>query len=254
MDVISYFQDTPLEMKLVKDRLQHRIFNYEPDEVSYHLGEGYFHLTQYGSLVFMGVPATERNAIIEELQGFISGEGAWKKMDSMDVVVDASAEYEVEFDHITLPLLDQRIAEIIMIEMAESAALHFYKKETEELLERTRGFTKRLERSGHIGMSGKRLRTFIGSSLNLKGKIMENLYLFDTPKSAWKDEFLNQLDKDLNKELEIHQRYRAIEDKLDIITENLSLFKDLMQHRHSSFLEWIIIILILIEVVHIFVK
>ncbi|MDA0973080.1 MAG: hypothetical protein O2867_05020 [Bacteroidetes bacterium] len=53
----------------------------------------------------------------------------------------------------------------------------------------------------------------------------------------------------MKQELEIHQRYRAIQYKLDIITENLSLFKDLMQHRHSSVLEWIIIVLILIEVI-----
>ncbi|WAC01401.1 hypothetical protein N7U66_15285 [Lacinutrix neustonica] len=43
-------------------------------------------------------------------------------------------------------------------------------------------------------------------------------------------------------------RYRLIHDRIDIIKENLELFKDIMDHKESSRLEWIIIILIIIEV------
>ena len=42
--------------------------------------------------------------------------------------------------------------------------------------------------------------------------------------------------------------YQDIEYKLKIVQENLTLFMELVQNRESTRLEWVIIILILIEV------
>jgi required for meiotic nuclear division protein 1 len=41
---------------------------------------------------------------------------------------------------------------------------------------------------------------------------------------------------------------------LEIVKENLDLFKDLLQYRNSIVLEWIIIILILVEVINLFIE
>ena len=55
----------------------------------------------------------------------------------------------------------------------------------------------------------------------------------------------------LNEELDFKNRFASIQHSLDIVKENLELFKDILQHKHSSLLEWIIIILILFEVIHV---
>lgn len=252
---VSYFLNSRIDIQTVKESLDFKFFHAENDEIFFIHGQsGFFHLTQYGSLVFLGVSENDRRAIIARIEDIMGVPDHFILEELLHVEIDPEKEYEVEFDHLTLPVLDQQTAQTSMIVMAESAALHFYRQKTDELLEKTRGFTARLSNTGHIGMSRRKLRTFIGNTLNLKGTITENLYLFDTPPIAWKTEFLNQLDKDLNQHMEIYPRYRAISYKLDIVTENLSLFKDLMQHRHSSFLEWIIIILILIEVVNMFIE
>lgn len=250
LDCVSYFLKNGHDLGLLRESLDHLVFKSEPDELFFRYGdEGYFHVTQYGSLVFLGLSEPDRQGVMRQLVKVNQGHSDYRYVEMLSISVDEHQEYEVDFDHLVLPFLDNRAAEIIMIAMSESAALHFYRDETDQLLEKTRAFTAKLESTGRIGIGGRRLKTFIGTVLNLKGQISENLYLFDTPQQAWKDEFLNQIDRDLKQELEIHQRYRAIQYKLDIITENLSLFKDLMQHRHSSVLEWIIIVLILIEVI-----
>ena len=57
----------------------------------------------------------------------------------------------------------------------------------------------------------------------------------------------------LKKTFDLQIRYRNIQEDLQIIKENLELFKDLMQYKKSNLLEWIVILLILIEVVNLVV-
>ena len=47
---------------------------------------------------------------------------------------------------------------------------------------------------------------------------------------------------------------RTIHEGLNIIKDNLELFRALMQHRNSNILEWIVIILILIEVLNLIIE
>ena len=52
-------------------------------------------------------------------------------------------------------------------------------------------------------------------------------------------------------ELEIVARHHGLQHNLDVISENLDFFKDILQHKHSSLLEWIIILLILFEILQV---
>ena len=110
-----------------------------------------------------------------------------------------------------------------------------------------------LENKGKLDISGNKLKRFIGKILNIKNKISENLYIFDSPDITWEDELLNKLNLELKQTFDLKDRYHVIHDRIDIIKENLELFKDIMDHRESSRLEWIIIILILVEVVDMFI-
>ena len=47
---------------------------------------------------------------------------------------------------------------------------------------------------------------------------------------------------------------RTIHEGLSIVRDNLEVFLGLLQHRNSSILEWIIIILILVEVLNLVIE
>ena len=74
-----------------------------------------------------------------------------------------------------------------------------------------------------------------------------------TPPETWEDENLNRIDQGLKKTFDLQDRYRDIREGLEIVRENLELFKDLLQYRNSTFLEWIIIILVALEVVNLLI-
>ena len=90
--------------------------------------------------------------------------------------------------------------------------------------------------------------------LSLKNKIAGNLYIFDSPEETWEDENLNKLDIGLKKTFDLQSRFRDIQEGLQIVKDNLEMFKDLLQYRNSVILDWVIIILIFLEVVNLMVE
>ena len=126
-----------------------------------------------------------------------------------------------------------------MLNTSQSVALDRYLEITEQLLEETNVHTKLLERKGKLNISGTNLKRFIGKVLNIKNEISENLYIFDSPDSTWENEDLNRLDMELKQTFDLKDRYRYISERIGIIKEDLELFKDIMEHRESSRLEWI---------------
>jgi required for meiotic nuclear division protein 1 len=54
----------------------------------------------------------------------------------------------------------------------------------------------------------------------------------------------------LKRNFDLQERFRNVSEGLAIVKDNLELFKDILQYRNSVFLEWIIIVLITIEVIH----
>ena len=91
-------------------------------------------------------------------------------------------------------------------------------------------------------------------TLLLKNRIAENIYVFDSPPETWEDESLNKIDNELKRTFDLQVRVRTISEGLAIIKDNLELFRGLMQYRNSNILEWIIILLILVEVLNLFVE
>jgi len=113
--------------------------------------------------------------------------------------------------------------------------------------------TQILERKGKIDLGGKELKKYIGRTLNLKNKIAGNLYIFDSPEETWENEDLNKLDIGLKKTFDLQSRFRTIQEGLQIVKDNLELFKDLLQYRNSVTLEWVVILLIFVEVLNLLV-
>ena len=89
---------------------------------------------------------------------------------------------------------------------------------------------------------------FLGRALNTQNDIAENIYIFDTPDLTWEDEYLDRLYQALMKHFDIKVRFSEIEYTLRIIEDNVTVFRDIIHQRESHLLEYIIIILILVEV------
>jgi uncharacterized Rmd1/YagE family protein len=173
---------------------------------------------------------------------------------SEEFLIETNAkENKIGYNKIEIVNADVEVLRLIMLNVSQSVALDFYSHQTTKLLEETNYHTQILEKKGGLGISGINLKKYIGKTLLLKNRIAENLYIFDAPPETWADENLNKIHNDLKRTFELQERFRNVSEGLQIVRDNLNLFKDLLQYRHSTVLEWIVIILIAVEVLNLFI-
>ncbi|MDD4883183.1 MAG: RMD1 family protein, partial [Sulfuricurvum sp.] len=77
---------------------------------------------------------------------------------------------------------------------------------------------------------------------------VSNLLLLDKPNILWDNEEAEALYNRLAFILELYDRHEIALSKLAQIKEDVMLVMDLINHKKSEFLEWIIIVLIAVEI------
>ncbi|WP_237275788.1 RMD1 family protein [Tenacibaculum ovolyticum] len=235
-----------------KDFEKYKLIKREHSFLLYKVNEqSYIYVKEYGSVVFINV---NEKLINSTLSLFLNEKKVISSLPSEEYTITFLDEIEVDFGTIQLKELNDDVAHIIMLNLAQSVALMNYVNKVSDLHDKTMVYSKQLEKTGNFKLSKVQMRKFIGKTMNFKNNIAENLFVFDTPDVAWNNKDLSGLDYKLKDELDIIKRHQGIENSLNVIKENLDLFNDILQHRYSSMLEWIIIILILFEIVQVIVE
>ncbi|MDY0779570.1 RMD1 family protein [Tenacibaculum sp. IB213877] len=249
----AYHLETRLQLNLIRKKFdKHTLIKREHSFLLYLINEqSYLYIKDYGSLVFINC---EDNFISETIHFLLETPKSLNDLPSESYKIIIDTKIEVDFGVIHVTTLDDNIAHIIMLNLAQSVALMNYVNKTSDLHDKTLVYSKQLEKTGSFKLSKLQMRKFIGRTMNLKNNIAEDLFVFDSPDLAWSNKDLSALDYKLKDELDVVKRHQGIENSLNIIKENLDLFNDIMQHKYSSMLEWIIIILILFEVVQVIIE
>jgi uncharacterized Rmd1/YagE family protein len=168
--------------------------------------------------------------------------------DELQITVADGLELNFDFNQVTLGKLDDKVIRIAMLNLAQSVALDYYHDIIENLLTEVKVFANQLELTGKLKISRKNMLKFIGKALNTQNDIAENIYIFDAPDQVWDDEYLDKFYQGLMRHFDLRVRFSEIEYTLRIIEDNLTVFREILHQRESSLLEYIIIILILVEV------
>ncbi|GLU44286.1 RMD1 family protein [Allomuricauda sp. NBRC 101325] len=238
----------------VRKSIQKELVFGDRDELFYAEGGSYLYIFKYGIVSFFGYDDATINQILMELKPFCED---WHESDLTDdllvELVSDETKTTATGNHVTLHNSDKESMRLTLLHLSQSVALDYFAGLSEQIMKETRAHTSYLEQNGKLDLGGKALKKYIAKVLNINNQISENLYIFDSHEVTWEDGELDRLDRGLKQIFDLKERYRTIKEQGNIIKENLSLFKDIMDHRESSRLEWIIIILILVEVVDLFI-
>ncbi|HET6255553.1 MAG TPA: RMD1 family protein [Puia sp.] len=251
--VVSYQIADSIDVKGFRTAYREGIVHYDADELFYKTGEGcYVYVFKYGVVCFYGYTEEGASAFLERIGSYCRNVFEQRLSEEFDVETNAQ-ENKFGYNKIEITKPDIEVLRLIMLNVSQSVALDYFSEQTNALQEETNSHTLNLERRGRLRISGGNLKKYIGKTLNLKNRIAENLYIFDSPPETWEDENLNRIDQGLKRTFDLQERYRDVREGLQIVRENLELFKDLLQYRNSTFLEWIIIILVALEVLNLLI-
>lgn len=253
LKVHAYQYSESIDVKSFKSNFTANLRYSSPDELFYEVENGRFvYVFKYGVICFLNYDAIKIAEFFKLMNPYTKNQFEDKLYEEFLIETDCK-QNSFGYNKIEIINSDSETLRLIMLNVSHSVALDFYSDQSDILLEGTNHQIQYLENEGKLDISGKNLRKYIGKTLNLKNKISQNLYIFDSPPETWEDENLSKIDIGLKKTFDLQIRYRNIQEDLQIIKENLELFKDLMQYKKSNLLEWIIILLILIEVVNLLV-
>lgn len=254
LKVLSFQVADSIDLKQFRTVFTANVHYADTDELFYQIEPyKYLYVFKYGIVSFLGYNEIDTTAFLQLITPYCKNFIEQRLSDEFDIETTAPA---IKYGYNKIEIPEPNIDEIrlIMLNASQSVALDHYNQQTNRLLEETNYHTQVLEKKGKIELGGIELKKYIGRTLNLKNKIAGNLYIFDSPEETWENEDLNKLDLGLKKTFDLQSRFRTTQEGLQIVRDNLELFKDLLQYRNSVVMEWIIILLILLEVINLVIE
>lgn len=252
--VLSYQIADSIDIKTFKSAFKADLHFGDTDELFYIIEEGrYIYIFKYGVVCFLNYDAIKISEFLSLISSYCKNKFDHSLEEEFKIQTNA-AKNKIGFNSIDIIGSDIEVLRLIMLNVSQSVALDYYHEQTTKLMEETNYHTQMLETRGRLDISGVKLKKYIGRTLILKNRITENLYIFDSPPETWEDENLNKIHNDLKRTFDLKERFRNIQEGLNIIKDNYELFRDLLQYRNSYRLELVIILLILVEVLNVFAQ
>jgi required for meiotic nuclear division protein 1 len=245
----AFLVASQLDIKGIKSFLDVKPLADSSSEIYYRFSEGkYQYYFNYGVIVFSGYTEDEMKWAIKAIQLFQRNPVANWLRDTHDIRVEPAEELQFEFNEVVVNTMSDKVMRIAMFNLAQSVAIDHYHTVADTLLAEVKSFAQELETTGKLSMGRTSMRKFVGRALNTQNDIAENIYIFDAPEQVWDDQFLDKLHQGLIRHFDLRVRFSELEYTMRIIEDNLTVFRELAHQRESSLLEWIIILLIFVEV------
>ncbi len=155
--------------------------------------------------------------------------------------------FEVTNEAIHLQAISTLNLNVIALAVSQSVGMERYEKRLESLFAQSRRIVESIHtysftRRGRLMQFAKRLAL-------TRHDMVSNLLLLDKPNILWDNEEAEALYNRLAFVLELYDRHEIALSKLSQIKEDVMLVMDIINHKKSEFLEWIIIVLIAVEIV-----
>nr|XP_045581651.1 uncharacterized protein LOC123745298 [Procambarus clarkii] len=132
--------------------------------------------------------------------------------------------------------------------MAMSVKLGIWESSLDKYIDNIEYVSEELSKTGHVVLSQNQVLQRMGQLFALRHLINLSSDLLDVPDFYWDHEDLELLYKRVSDHLSVSKRTSVMNVKLNHCIELMELLKSHLSEQHASRLEWIIIILIMVEV------
>lgn len=163
-------------------------------------------------------------------------------------VMSIDTNDRLRMEIITLNTDDPQFKLAFSYAMAQSVKLEAFEEAVKDAIKKSSTLPEEIATKGTISLSRRAIFKRMGEIFIARSSINLNLEYLDVPEFFWRNPNLEPYYIMTKKFLDIPSRVMALNQKLDVLQELLGILNSQVEHRHSSLLEMIIIVLIGVEI------
>ena len=208
------------------------------------------YLYSFGVVVFFNCPEASQAAFFDRFAAsnpLFARPDAGSSHENYSMQICPGQELAVTNDGAQLPQELPVCRDIIASILAMSVALEQIEAGLDKAFDGMEELIARLER-GKLALSDRVMARSAATILNFRHRSLASIMILDKPEITWESEEADRLYSALANLFELNQRYRQLRHKADTLLDINGVFTGLSHARRSARLEWIIIVLIAIEI------
>ncbi|MGD0465848.1 MAG: RMD1 family protein [Gammaproteobacteria bacterium] len=201
----------------------------------------------YGAVVYWGITEQLEAKILATLTDCCADKLGAEDDDAFSYSYGDKAK--IAADHIILPNNHIYTKLAFSYGVAQSVKLGGFENTIQGIIEITKKLPEDLAKKGKTLLSRKEIRKLMGRIFIDRDSINLHLDLLDVPNFFWDKPDLESIHEMVTTYLDQEKRVWILNQKLSVIQQLLDMLVNELHIQHSSKLEWIIIILLCIEIV-----
>jgi len=236
----------------IEEVLRSEITYRSPDQIELKKDESTIYIFNFGIIAFFNLDHDDQEEtltrFLSEFSSVITGIEQDISSVSDSVKIRFGEENKIDFDSIYLTAAEDDYLRIVALILSHSVMLDYYEHHVDNLLELSTAQLIESKKSGWIPRGVKKLRNFLVECMQTKQNIITNLFVLDAPEEVWESPELDKLYQGTRKMFDISLRFKALDYKLKLIQENLTMILNMVSSRSGFWMELLIVLMILFEI------
>lgn len=206
----------------------------------------------FGSIVFINIDSSVvMKQFFKYIQSFepeINLSEAEQYTDDYSLHVNDEVTIELTDEFVVVPDFEPYYPELISTVLAKSVALEKTEEQLGKIHDKLETMIDRLEK-GKLRIGNKELARTMARIIRHEYNTISYIMILDKPDITWSISTANEFYESMVEFFELNDRYKILKDKTEILYNIMGGFSDISHSIRGLFVEWVIVILILFEIV-----
>lgn len=245
----AYYVSKGIDLIKAAERLDKNLISKRREFLTYLLGpQEFLFLFSFGATVFVNISRDAQKGIRKSIGRFLI-DSIKKEYEESYTLRKNQEQFSTLANSADLPAIGVEEIEIASRVLAQSVALDYIEDLTEEILGNIAIINAELEKSGRFLADVRSILRISARNSNIIQFVISKLSLLDKPDVLWEKEYLETFFSQLADLFELRSRFRNIEYKIGFARDNSEFAITVLSSRRANFLELVIVILIMIDIV-----
>ncbi|MEH7248843.1 RMD1 family protein [Neobacillus niacini] len=206
----------------------------------------------FGSIVFINYSSPLQITVflnyLHSFESDIDVKNAGKYSDDYSLHVKETESIELTDEYVVVPEYERHYPELISTVLAKSVALEKTEEQLGQINDKLETMIDRLEK-GKLRIGNKELARTTAKIIRHEYNTLAYIMILDKPDITWTSSSAGEFYDRMLDFFELNDRYKILKSKTEILYNIMDGFSTISHSIRGLFVEWIIVILILFEIV-----